>query len=298
MKLDDFSKQQLAEVQNTTKDKEYTSSIAVPLLQNILGGLGISVILVSTVAFIMYSRGMVFYIVGSTYSGSEANGTTYAVQVALILAATIIGKVLRIMKQEKMEGFMDVYLAVGMACVAYFLQVQSFEMTKTFAWWFFLSLLIGITYGGGLTTLRFSSEESIIARVIFSLGARSNKHVITSLRRQIDELKLQNAELSRELGHVDLGETKTTDDVIADRRKAHADAMVMYSSALEGEDPTVRYMRDKHNINQERTKAARDALTRVRAIDVDKNVLDRNYEDVELRLAHYVRENYKDLTDE
>jgi hypothetical protein len=74
--------------------------------------------------------------------------------------------------------------------------------------------------------------------------------------------------------------------------------MVMYSVALEGEDPTVRYMRQTHSINQERTKAARDALTRIRAFDVNKNVLDRNYEDVELRLARYVRDNYKDLTNE
>lgn len=297
MKLDDFSKQQLAEVQSKTQDKNYTSSITVPLLQNILGGLGISIILVSMVAFIMYSQDMVFYVIGDQRY-SEASGITYTIQVILILTATIIGKVLRIMKQEKMEDFMDIYLAVGMAFVAYFFQVQSFEMTKTFAWWFFLSLLLGIIYGAGLTTLRFSSEESIIARVIFSLGARSNQHVITSLRRQVDELKLQNAQLGRELGHVDLCETKSSDDVIKERRQAHADAMVMYSAALEGEDPTVRYMRHKHNINQERTKAARDALIRIRAIDVDRKVLDRNYDDVELRLAHYVRENYKDLTNE
>ena len=295
MKLDDFSKQQLAEVQSKVQDKDYTSSIAVPLLQNVLGGLGISTILVSTAAFIMYSQGLVFFEFGNQ-SYAKANGTTYAFQVLLILAAMVIGKVLRIMKQEKMEGFMDVYLAVGMACVAYFFQLDSVEMTRTFAWWFFFSLLIGVIYGGGLTTVRFSSEESVIARVIFNLGATSNKHVITSLRRQIDELRLINAELNRELGHVDLGESKTAEDVIKDRKQAHADGMLMYSVVLEGTDPTVRFMRDKHNISQERTKAARDALIRIRAIDGDKNVFSRDYDTVEKDLAYYVRDNYKEIS--
>lgn len=290
--MNDYNKEQIKNIQRETIERDYDESIGIPITRNFLGSLGLTISLIAIITYTMY----LFNVAIVLSNDSELIEQVFKIFTNVIIVATVmVGyKIVKSTFTKQPETYGDIVFGISVAALIQILFFVKVVFTTTYLLYVGAAITIGIVVFGTLLFIKFSSDESLIVRTIFKLGAKSMEPALLAITTERDRLRqdLLSIHMAVE-GHSDEAvDTILSNGSEASNRRAmlYQDAMQYYTLISENKSVAYRDIATKYGWKnaQKRAKQAYEILLKVRAIDNSKRIINPDRSGIELAVAKEV----------
>lgn len=276
--------QELQTTKRNLQDREINSALIIPIAQNVFTG-GMVTLTITIIAWIVSELSGVKFVHGSGF-GTMEDYIKFSLMALVFVTINYFITIAQSLASKRKTGYGNVSINAIVAII-FVIGAVATSLTSHAIFWILIALAAGFLWSLILLILRFSSEESLIARFIYSLGR-------ASLSGKIGGLEQTNQRLLNEIEKLG-GKTDEFygTDSYSKRKKIINDALTIYDYAAMDERgaPSKRTAIAELNIPQERWSKARDALRGIEAIDGVGLILNRDRGDVENKLAVWLQKH-------